>query len=204
MDGWFGRRTRRLLEALTRLLEPEILRSEPVERSGMIPAVRGWSLRNVPDDAPPALASLIVSYRWDGPVVRGGKPSPILESLSYSPCEDPRPDVGFFALKPGRTHAELRRYPSLVCVGAVSLFGRVVEHAHGYRAEAVRVDSVCVIEETLEGRSRVDAKEIAAGLEQRYRCEARVVGGLRAAVAWSTRTARETTSGSPSPEIDGG
>lgn len=196
MEGWLGRGARRLLEALGELLEPEILRAEPERRRTVIPAVRGWSLRTGRD---PALASLIVSYRWEGPVVRtGSPPSALVGPLSYSPGERPRPNIGFFALKPASPHAELRRYPSLAAVGTVSLFGRVVEHSHGYRAEGVRIDGLWLIEEKLDRQARGRGAAIVSDLEARYRCDVRLSSTTRSAVECAAGSiARDEPSGAP-------
>lgn len=201
MDGWVRRRARSLLEALSKLVGPEIVGSEPVRRSRVVPGVRGWSLRRSPGPEAPALASLIVSYEWQGPVVRAGKPSALPGSLSYSRNSTPRPDVGFFALEPERSHAHavLSSYPSLVCVGTVSLFGRVIEHDHGYRAEGMRVDGLWVVEEMLGGDADTTADEVTPELERRYRCDAHVSSTLRRAVAGAVQSLPRRPS-SESPE----
>lgn len=144
-----------------------------------IPAIRGWAIR--PGECGQVgLESLIVRFPWDGPVARTGKPS--LESPSLVRCTRPRPEVGFFACKPEVAYGRLQRYSTLSCLGTVSLFGRVVEHEYGYRAEKVRVDALWLVQEALPRRLRLRIADVAEDLEARYRCRLVLQRSFRAAV----------------------
>lgn len=189
MQGWLRQRAWNLLRALGEILEPEVVEcpSEPVRHTGVILAVRGWTLQ-WSDRRRPVLASLLVPYRWEGPVVRTGRPSIEPGFFIFSPTEQPRPDFGFFALKPDEACAELRCCPELACVGTVSLFGRVIEHEFGYRAEAARVDAVWLVGRRLDRELWDRVEVIARGLEHRYRCQVSVCGAFEPAVREAARS----------------
>lgn len=147
--------------------------------SSPIRAIRGWAIRSE-TAGQVRLESLIVRFPWDGPVARTGKPT--LEAPSLVRCTGPRPEVGFFACKPEVAYGRLQRYSTLSCLGTVSLFGRVVEHEHGYRAEKVRVDALWLVREALPRRLRLHIAPVAEELEERYRCRLVLQRSFRAAV----------------------
>lgn len=158
--------------------------------NGHLVGIRGWSLRGR-SSAPLRLGSLILRYEWDGPVQRTGKP--ILDSHHFLPPTRPRPEVGFYACKPRFAYERLHRYGTLECVGVVSLFGRVVEHEYGYRAERVRVDALWVARGALPRRWQEETPRIADRLAERYRCDA----GARRTVRDALEAARGFVVGSP-------
>lgn len=121
------------------------------------------------------MRSVFVDYRYNGRKVRNRDPpsegehglrAPTIQGSNGSrPVMDER---GFYAAKPGAMIDVLRRMlrhrprspPVKVC-GLVRLFGRVVEHELGYRAQGLLLDRLAVLDRDVEG-------EIEGGLEERY------------------------------------
>ncbi len=159
-------------------------------QSGVIPAIRGWSIRWMPPE-PARLWSVILPYEWDGPVVRTGRPA--FDLPEWPPPVTPRPEVGFHACAPEHAYDLLRQYTALECVGAVSLFGKVIEHELGFRSEVVRVDRLWVVRGLLDRRKRSRVRKIVRALDRQYRCDASVVDDLREA----TRACRQHLASSP-------
>jgi hypothetical protein len=118
---------------------------QPQRRTAPIPGLRGWRLYWHRDAGQPVLGSVVRPYLWDGPLVRDPKPP------------SPQSSTGFYAF-PATPEAFRRfmnditvvmgwnigRYCGGLVFGRVSLFGRVIEHDHGYRAEAARVDKLVI------------------------------------------------------------
>lgn len=149
-----------------------------VGRSDVIPAIRGWGVR-WPPSRRARLQSLIVPFPWRGPVERTGRP--VRHPPAWPPVEA-RPEVGFYACVPEHAYEALHRYTGLECVGTVSLFGRVVEHERGYRAEVVRLDHLCLVKALLGGTREAAASEIVHSLGREYRCSVSLVPTLENAV----------------------
>lgn len=147
-------------------------------RREAIPAVRGWSVRWYPATGA-RLESLVVPYRWYGPVERTDHP--VVHPPAWPPVEA-RPEVGFYACTPDEAYAALEPYRMLDCVGTVSLFGRVVEHERGYRAEVVRIDRLWLVEGPAITHGELEAPDLARELGREYRCPVAVSEDLRDAV----------------------
>lgn len=106
----------------------------PVRRqTGPIVAWRAWDL--VVRRGQPRLRSVTAYVEWEGPILRaGGKPAERLW-LHHGAVPAMQGDYGIFAYNaPDRQELLLS-----AVMGEVELFGRVVRHELGYRAEAARI-----------------------------------------------------------------
>lgn len=113
---------------------------------GPITAYRGWGLRR----GPLRLESISTAARWFPempPAVHG----PFVSSHSFGPQhEAPQPECqcGYWAFK---THEEM--FSNLLgpyVYGEVKLWGRVIEHKHGYRAQHAKVTKLYVTDRSID------------------------------------------------------
>lgn len=127
------------------------------------------------DRDPPALRSVFVDYRYDRRKVKNARPpregGHTLRAARVKGARDSRPlldERGFYAAKPGamtdvlvRMLRERPRSRPVKACGLVRLFGRVVEHELGYRAQGLLLDRLAVL------KPEVQQQEVGR-LEERY------------------------------------
>lgn len=124
------------------------------------------------------LHSVAVGYRWEGPVVKNMAP-PVLFDGRVRFKIDPK-HLGFYFSKEPHVpyhsssfHASDTYYYT-VC-GVCSLFGRVVEHQHGYRAERARIETLCFFAHDSKSSRTKNTKQ---NLEKNYHCDVEVFDSL--------------------------
>lgn len=120
--------------------KPQVQRVELPTRKSDTPLVcyRAWSL--VKDERGPALRSVTAGVTWDGPILRGGGPpaNAIPYTFVYG-TPAPNSDYGIFAYR------ESHGIVSIGNVwGEIEVFGKVVVHELGVRAECARIRRLLV------------------------------------------------------------
>lgn len=161
----------RLLRRHTWFIVPDKT-SLPLPRRSSDDRIIGYRLWQLNcDDRGPVLASCSTIYFWDGPTVRN--PEPPDERESYFGMAAARRSPGFYAYSTPEdanehaavTNAALAKYGTTTVVGTVQLFGTVVRHERGYRAQAAIVRSLIVT-----AKLASNAPEVVRVLERRYGC----------------------------------
>lgn len=120
------------------------------------------------DDRGPVLSSCATLYFWDGPTVRNEE-QPYDRETFFSPFRSP----GFYAYSDpegaiahaATANSALAKYGMTSILGTVQLFGTVVRHEKGYRAQAAIVRSLIVT-----AKLASNAPEVVRALERRYGC----------------------------------
>jgi hypothetical protein len=102
---------------------------------------RAWSLGYFYEDGEiePYLHSISTCFVWTSPIVRNNK-EPIIKHTTQLFNLD-RNLIGFFAVKDKPKSSRV-----IGVIGKVSMFGKVIEHTKGYRAQNMRVDALQVNE----------------------------------------------------------
>lgn len=141
----------------------------PVRRTNKpLVGVRHWALTH---DF--KLRSSFVEHVWEGPILRADS-----APKDYVRVGDKTDNChGIYAWLPGMPIDEglATLYNSIGRVeGTVQFLGRVVRHDRGYRAERVRIDSLCIV----QLKPHYDRKEVMKALEDRYQCEVRFFADL--------------------------
>lgn len=144
-----------------------------VESDEPIIAWRYWELR---DDQPDVLRSPIRGDRWLSPILRADAPPLPVDPFMFPP--ETIIGYGIFAMKTrkgllGEVRLELLRrfhlshtvFDQPLVIGAVELFGTVIEHEIGYRAELVRIKRLIIPLELAKHKHN---------FEQRYQCDVEV------------------------------
>lgn len=133
------------------------------------------------------LASVIAHYRYEGPVAARRPPMSGMGPAHASSFADER--LGFYAWKNlGRAVFHMLHqttFPAThLAIADVSLFGTVIEHEHGYRAQALRFDRIYIPVLSLHVRSpSSDPTELVHSCTRRYACD---VYPWKTAGGWSS------------------
>lgn len=121
----------------------------------------------IPDGQHPVLRSLVVRHEYAGPVATG--PPPLLyTALQGGPVYDGDPctELGFYAFRDAQDllceyhRGEFALEP--LAVAEVSLYGKVIEHELGYRAQSLRFDRIYLQDRSLG---------LQHEFEQTFQCE---------------------------------
>jgi hypothetical protein len=143
---------------------------------GELVALRAWRLAWWLPDGGLRLASLSRDTIWHGPVLTADR----------VPTADPRSGTGVYATKPGRRPRISVAGPfqrpfdwlsgrDTWVWGWVSLYGQVVEHVEGYRAEAAIVRRLRLGVQTLLAFPDLPSRQrVIRELEDRYQCRVRI------------------------------
>lgn len=133
----------------------------PVEKEvGAIKAYRVW-VWGRDEDKRPALHAVVWGTRWTGPVM-------VADCVPETGTADGAvmKHHGLYAAKDLRTLLLKSGYDADV-VGEVALFGRVVEHEHGFRAEKAMIRRLVL----LDGADLLEHPTLDRDLAERYGCE---------------------------------
>lgn len=133
----------------------------PVEKEvGAIKAYRVWEW-GWDDDNRPTLKAVVWRTRWTGPVM-------VADCVPENGTADGAvmKHHGLYAAKDLRTVLLESGYDADV-VGEVALFGRVVEHEHGFRAEKAMIRRLVL----LDGMDLLEHPTLDRDLAERYGCE---------------------------------
>lgn len=144
-----------------------------VESDEPIIAWRYWELRG---DQPDVLRSPIRGDRWLSPILRADAPPLPVDPFMFPP--ETIIGYGIFAMKTReglygemfghhfyRFHLSHTVFDQPLVIGAVELFGTVIEHEIGYRAELVRIKKLEISRKY---------EPVMFLLEQRYQCDVEV------------------------------
>ena len=133
----------------------------PVEKEvGAIKAYRVWDWV-LDGDNHPKLSAVVWRTRWTGPVM-------VADCVPENGTADGAvmKHHGLYAAKDLRTVLLESGYDADV-VGEVALFGRVVEHEHGFRAEKAMIRRLVL----LDGADLLEHPTLDRDLAERYGCE---------------------------------
>jgi len=131
------------------------------------------------------ITSVIKNYHWEGPIQRNKYPPAIMwvsmlnaqiqsesnEEVSYFSYDEAKERVGFFVYKTP-TLTLLHLSSSYPIYGRLSLFGTVIEHELGFRAQFVRVDKLFV-------RPLINSYNKIEKIEDIYQCDVEVTRKMR-------------------------
>ena len=154
---------------------------EAEAREGEIVAYRQWILRPCDKYSFPHLHSTVVEFCWDGPVAHMVEPSGLVkqEGQSHPVVAVGGPGPGIYALKVSDPPMDYLEPGDLFTIGnppvytdqpaahgEVALWGTVIEHEHGYRAEHAVVNKIVFCSKQFD-----DAEGLAEKLRALYDCE---------------------------------
>lgn len=91
----------------------------------------------------PRLASHMTRFVWMGPIQRNSKEPVIFDSRVRRKID--RNLLGFYTKRSAREAVKHFSHREIGAIGQISMFGRVIEHEAGFRAQHVRVDHVVLL-----------------------------------------------------------
>ena len=164
----------------------DLKRSYPIfeTRVGSIPLIgyRAFRLREHREEGHPPLmlGSVTSSYVWKGPIQRNRKPPAIYwrYAMSYEMAEtkgtNDLQSPGFFMYK-NPTLMDKHLCCEYPIYARLSLFGRVIEHELGFRAQYVRIDKLFfdpyVVASPIFDLDRWNPKALVEMMEREYHCD---------------------------------